>query len=66
MKLIFCRWKSICEQGIANAFKRIGCDVVELNREIDDVDYEQDYLKELCELIQDNPGVSCVFSINFI
>lgn len=66
MKLIFCRWKSICEQGIANAFKRIGCDVVELNREIEDVDYEQDYLRELSELIQNNPGVSCVFSVNFI
>lgn len=65
MKVIFCRWKSICEVGIANAMKRIGCNVVTMNRAFESVDYDQGYLQELAALIQKNPDARCVFTVNF-
>lgn len=65
MKVIFCRWKSICEQGIANAFERIGCTVVTMTRAFESVDYDQGYLQELAALIQKNPDAKCVFTVNF-
>lgn len=65
MKIIFCRWKSICEVGIANALTRIGCDIVTMNRVFESVDYDQGYLQELATLIQKNPDAKCVFTVNF-
>lgn len=65
MKIIFCRWKSICEVGIANALTRIGCDIVTMNRVFESVDYDQGYLQELAALIQKNPDAKCVFTVNF-
>lgn len=65
MKVIFCRWKSICEVGIANAMKRIGCNVVTMNRAFESVDYDQGYLQELAALIQKNLDARCVFTVNF-
>lgn len=65
MKVIFCRWKSICEQGIANALERIGCNVVTMTRAFESVDYDQGYLQELAALIQKNPDAKCVLTVNF-
>lgn len=65
MKVIFCRWKSICEVGIDNALKRLGFDVVYMNRAFKSVDYDEGYLKELAALIQQTKDVLCVFSVNF-
>lgn len=65
MKVIFCRWKSICEVGIDNALKRLGFDVVYMNRAFKSVDYDEEYLKELATLIQQTKDVLCVFSVNF-
>ncbi len=65
MKVIFCRWKSICEVGIDNALRRIGCDVVTMSRAFESVDYDQGYLRELATLIQENRDASCVFTVNF-
>ena len=65
MKVIFCRWKSICEVGIDNALKRLGFDVVYMNRAFKSVDYDEGYLKDLAALIQQTKDVLCVFSVNF-
>lgn len=65
MKVIFCRWKSICEVGINNALKRLGFDVVYMDRAFKSVDYDEGYLKELAALIQQTKDVLCVFSVNF-
>lgn len=65
MKVIFCRWKSICEIGIDNALKRLGFDIVYMNRAFKSVDYDEEYLKELAALIQQTKDVLCVFSVNF-
>lgn len=65
MKVIFCRWNSICEIGIANALKKLGCDLVTLDRPFEDVDYDKKYLNALADLIQDNLDTTCVLTINF-
>ena len=65
MKIIFCKWKSICEVGIENAMKRIGCNIVTMNRAFTSVDYDQEYLLELAALIQKHPDAKCVFTVNF-
>lgn len=65
MKVIFCRWGSICENGITNALNRLGCDTIYFDRKAVSFDYDTDYLKELAEIIQQNRDAVCVFSINF-
>lgn len=65
MKIINCRYGSICEAGIMNAFKRLNHDIVDFHRLFDSVDYDKAYLKDLADCIQANPGVDCVFSVNF-
>ncbi len=65
MKIIYCRWGSICEDGIMNAFNRLKYDIVDFHRLFDSVDYDKAYLKDLADCIQANPGVDCVFSVNF-
>ena len=65
MKVIFCRWGSICENGITNALNRLGCDTIYFDRKAVSFDYDTDYLKELAEIIQQNRDSICGFSINF-
>lgn len=65
MKIIFCKWGSICEKGIANALQRLGITVITMNRKFESVDYDKGYLEALADLIQKNPDASCVFSVNF-
>lgn len=65
MKIIFCRWKSICETGITNAIERLGYELVTMNRPFSSVDYDTGYLKELAGLIQANPDADCVLTVNF-
>lgn len=65
MKIIFCKWKSICEKGVDRALKRLGHTVVDMTREFESVDYDKGYLMELVELVQSNPDTGCVFTINF-
>ncbi len=65
MRLIFCKWGSICEIGIDNAMKRIGIGVVDMTRAFKSVDYDKDYALELVEIYKKNPDISCVFSVNY-
>ena len=65
MKIIFCKWGSICEKGIANALQRLGITVITMNRKFESVDYDKGYLEALADLIQKHPDASCVFSVNF-
>ncbi len=66
MKIIFCRWKSICEDGITNAIKRMGHTLVALDRPLSSVDYDKEYLQILANLIQTHPDAACVLSVNFL
>lgn len=65
MKVIFCRWKSICEIGITNALQRMNCTLVTMDRPFESVDYDSGYLQALAALIQANPDAVCVLTVNF-
>ena len=52
MKIIFCKWGSICEKGIANAMQRLGITVITMDRKFESVDYDKGYLETLADLIQ--------------
>lgn len=65
MKLLFCRWNSICETGITNAIKRLGYDLITFDKTPLSSDYDTDYLHELADLIKAAPDINCVFSVNF-
>ena len=65
MRVIFLKWGSICEQGIMNAFRRIGVELAVMDRLFKDVDYDQEYLQALAKMIEQNPDAVCVFGVNF-
>lgn len=65
MKIIFGRWGSICEKGITNAIKRLGYDLIALDRPLQSADYDKEYLNVLVKMIQDNPDSDCVLTVNF-
>lgn len=65
MKILFCRWKSICEIGITNAIRRLGYDLITFDKTPLSSDYDTNYLHELADLIKAVPDIDCVFSINF-
>ncbi len=66
MKIIFCRWNSICENGVTNAFAKLKIPTVYLDRRFTHVDYDKSYVEALSKVLQDNPDSAMVFSINFI
>lgn len=66
MKIIFCRWNSICENGITTAMQRLGYEILPLDRRFTSVDYDKEYLLALSQLILTNPDVDCIFSVNFM
>lgn len=66
MKIIFCRWNSICEKGITHAFEKLKIPMVYLDRRFSHVDYDNSYVEALSQIIQNNPDSAMVFSVNFI
>ena len=65
MKVIFCKWKSICEKGITNAMKRLGISVVDFIHENESLDYDTAYAQKLIEVCHANPDTGFVFTVNF-
>lgn len=63
--IIICRYQSICEPDIIEAFQKNGYQVAEINREIDNLDYDVTYIKNLSEVILSG-DYEFVFSVNFI
>ena len=45
--------------------KRLGYELVIMDKQLYSVDYDTDYLTALCELIKSNPDADCVFTVNF-
>ncbi len=66
MKIILCKWGSICEPGLIRAMRRANIDIIEFNRKYNDVDYDKDYFEELAGVIMNNRDTYCVFSINYM
>lgn len=65
MKIIFCKWKSICEKGITNAMQRLGIEVIDYTTENNSLDYDTTYAQGLIELCHANPDASFVFTVNY-
>lgn len=65
MKVLYCKWNSICENDTSEAMIKLGFEVTELVRKIKDVDYEQQYMEILVQYLQ-RQKYDCVFSINYI
>lgn len=65
MKILFCKWRSICENGITNAMIRLGYDVVDFCRDFKSVDYDKEYAEALINACHENQDLDCVFSVNF-
>lgn len=65
--ILFCKWYSICEDGIDHAFRQLGYQVDEIKKKSEefDYDYDRNYLRELSSRLQEKPYV-CVFSVDFI
>lgn len=66
MKIIFCRWDSICEGGMINALNRLGHKLIIVDNKYKDTDYDTDYILMLADVIQKNRDASCILSINYI
>ena len=66
MKIVFCKWNNICEDGIETGFKNLGCELLYVDAILDSVDYDKNYLDALSNVLKQNTDVFCVFSSNFI
>ena len=65
MKVIFCKWTSICEAGFDRGLVTLGYDVRRITRLLDSVDYDMEYADLLSDTLKEFPA-DCVMSINFI
>lgn len=65
MKVLFFRYKSICEPDIIDAFKELGVEVIEFGLDIEDKSLiSKEIINKLSKKLMDTP-VDIVFSINF-
>lgn len=63
--ILFCKWTSICEDGIDNGFKQLGYHVDYITQLFESVDYDRKYLKTLSAKL-DKTKYDYVFTVNFI
>lgn len=66
MNIVFCYWKSICEEGMTNGFKDLGHTVIRFDENCANKDLDVNYIKKLSEFLQKQADVDFVFSVNFI
>lgn len=64
-RILFCKWTSICEQGIDNGFHQLGYHVDYITQLFESVDYDQKYLKTLSDKLN-KTKYDYVFTVNFI
>lgn len=65
MKILFCKWTSICETGIDKALQRLGHQVSYIKQLFTSVDYDNSYVDTLSDTLINN-NFDCVFTVNFI
>lgn len=63
--VLFCKWTSICENGIDNGFQQLGYNVDYITQLFESVDYDQKYLQTLANKLQEK-NYDFVFTVNFI
>lgn len=65
MKLLYCKWGSICEEGVDRALQELEIEVDYITQELKHTDYDTDYLKAIVNKIT-NVEYDFVLSINFV
>ena len=65
MRILFCRWNSICEIDMKAALVTLGYEVEELFYQFDSVDYDTKYVEILSERMMGR-HYDLVFSVNYI
>lgn len=65
MKILFCKWGSICESGMDCALQELGMEVAYFTRELKHTDYDVEYMKGIGAKL-DGERFDCVFSVNFV
>lgn len=65
MKILYCKWGSICEAGVDHALQELEADVDYITQTLKHTDYDTDYLKAVAEKLA-NGNYDCVLSINFV
>lgn len=65
MKVLFCKWGSICEAGIEHALQELRIETDYVTQELKHTDYDTAYLKEIARRL-DAKQYDYVFSINFV
>lgn len=68
MRVIFCKWNSICEKGVSAAFDRLGIGCIDFVRSFTSVDYDMDYISDLVDRVLEekkNDSNIFLFTINF-
>lgn len=64
-RILFCKWTSICENGIDNGFQDAGYTIDYMTQLFESVDYDRKYLDNLSAKLQQQ-RYDYVFSVNFI
>lgn len=65
MKIILCRWESLCEPGLIKAIQKSGYELIIFDKIFNDGDYDKEYFTVLANLIQNTSDADCVMSINY-
>ena len=65
MKVLFCKWGSICEAGIEHALQELKMETDYVTQGLKHTDYDTAYLKEVARSL-DAKTYDYVFSINFV
>ena len=65
MKILYCKWGSICESGMGRALRELGAEVACFTQELKHTDYDTDYMRGIGEML-DQGNFDCVFSVNFV
>lgn len=65
LNILFCKWTSICEDGIEHGFNTLGHRLTIIDRLLDSVDYDTEYAGILSNTLLDR-SFDCVFSVNYI
>ncbi len=66
MKILLCRWHSICETGIIRALTNMGHEICEFDQPFENTDYDKVYLQGLIEYIKPMSDINVILSVNFM
>lgn len=66
MKIIFCQFNHIAENGIADAFTRLGHEIILFNEVCSNMDLDKNYINALFNFYNTQNEIDFIFSVNYI